>query len=147
MDYYVYGHYDQDELVYIGYGRGGRVAKSEGRSMDHKKWMEKAIVNKDDFYSFFLKDASRKDARALEKKLIKESNTRFNKEYTPEWYAKRAVSAAKAGLTSANKKRKSVNTPDGFFKSLVEAGKFYGVNQNTIRNRVRNNWEGYSWAL
>ena len=145
MSYYVYGHYDQDELVYIGYGKGGRAVKSEGRSEEHKIWMEEAIVNKVDFYNFFEKEMNRASARRLEKRLIKAHLPKFNKEYTEDWYSKRAAQAVEAGRLSGLKTRKKVITPDGNFDSLAEAGVFYGVNKNTIRNRVRKGWEGYAW--
>ena len=146
MDYYVYGHYDQDELVYVGYGKGGRAVKSEGRSKEHRTWMEEQIIEKCDFYNFFEKCTTRTAARQLEKELIKEHSPRFNVEYTPEWYEKQLASATAAGRISAAKRKRAVITPAGTFPSTVEAGKHYSVDQNTIRNRVKKCWEGYAYA-
>lgn len=80
--YYVYSHIMDDEVVYIGKGKGNR-AWSEQRYIDeHSEWVLNCIHDEINFVKMISTRLTNKDALALEKELIQEMKPKFNTEGT-----------------------------------------------------------------
>lgn len=85
--FYVYGHYDGDELVYIGMGQKGRAfdcrSDSSRQNNVHTNFMIEKLTDGDvSFVKFFETHLSKVEADSLEKKLIRQYDPKFNLAHT-----------------------------------------------------------------
>jgi hypothetical protein len=85
--FYVYGHYDGNELVYVGMGQKGRAfdcrSDSTRQSNEHTKFMVEKLTNGDvSFVQFFATHLSKLEADKIELSLIKEHDPKFNLAHT-----------------------------------------------------------------
>lgn len=78
MLHYVYQHYENDEVVYVGMGTGGRCWDTHGsrRNSEHKAWMLSQLPYLK--YSIVFTSTDRNEVLSWERKLIKELNPKFN---------------------------------------------------------------------
>lgn len=93
--FYVYMHVDPDtkEIVYIGKGCFARAANVDGRTDDHREWLQEVVTRGDIPYSYiyFLRcDLPEEDAYFYEQSKLSElidagNRPRFNK-VTRHWY-------------------------------------------------------------
>lgn len=75
----VYGHYDNNDLVYIGSGQVHRAWQFIKRSKEHYDWLVKQGENNNLNVRVLYKTKVFEDARFLEGRLIAEYNPKFNK--------------------------------------------------------------------
>lgn len=80
--YYVYGHYANSELVYIGKGTDNRAWSSKRFDTDHENWAREQIMTNrwGSCVRILLPNLSSKAARAEEKKLIEAHQPKWNSE-------------------------------------------------------------------
>lgn len=102
--FYVYGHYDGEELVYVGMGQKGRAfdcrSDSSRQSHPHTQFMVEKLTNGDtSFVKFFQTRMSREDADKLEKELIKQHDPKFNLAHTSRKAVKKGEDSTRSVLT------------------------------------------------
>jgi len=149
-DYYVYAHYDGEEIVYVGCGVAGRAwvtntsVIAHNRKEDHHNFMIKRLKAGDaSFVKIIEENLTKEESRELEAFFLEEiGDTRFNVQYS---------TAHKERLSAIGKEnsplKKKVTTPNGEFTSLREAGRSHGVDHKTIDYRIKSeNFEGYCYV-
>ena len=124
-DYYVYLHLDQDEIVYVGKGTGDRAYRSGNRgSSVHSAFLNsKFNEGASDHVQIVEYGLTEKEALALEAELLKDSDYRFNRTHTEEWYSR----LREQSLEQAKKRCKPVITPLGNFDSITLAAEAHGI--------------------
>lgn len=80
--YYVYGHYVNDELVYIGKGTDNRAWSSKRFNLNHQNWASERIMSNSwgNCVKILIPNLSSKEAREQEKKLIETCKPKWNSE-------------------------------------------------------------------
>lgn len=75
---YVYLHYDEDEVVYVGMGKGGRCWDTHGsrRNVEHLKWLNTQLPYLK--YEIVSTSENRPEILKLERELIKRYSPKFN---------------------------------------------------------------------
>lgn len=133
--YYVYEHYDQGELVYVGKGTGGRiVATTRNANKNHNEFVKDRLNSGDlSFAKFVATGLTEAEALDVERKLIQERQPRYNKRYT-EAQADKAREVAKIASEASMKR---VHTPAGVFESISAAARHYGVTPGAIWHRIK----------
>ena len=79
-NYYVYGHYDGDELVYVGKGKNHRAWECGGvksRIKEHLEWMQS--VNLFEVVKPIALNLTEEEALLLEDSLMRELKPKFNR--------------------------------------------------------------------
>lgn len=78
MLYYVYLHYDGDEVVYVGRGTGGRCWDTHGtrRSEKHKNWMLKQLPFLK--YEIVFTSTDKSETLKVENELTKKYSPRYD---------------------------------------------------------------------
>ena len=124
-DYYVYLHLDQDAIVYVGKGTGDRAYRSGNRgSSEHSDFLNsKFNEGASDHVQIVEYGLTEKGALALEAELLKDSDYRFNRTHTEEWYSR----LREQSLEQAKKRCKPVITPLGNFDSITLAAEAHGI--------------------
>ena len=77
---YVYAHYDNGELVYLGKGKNGRAWTTCSRGKEHEEWMREKLPELD--VRFIAKNLDANTARDLEKSMLKVLHPRWNRYHT-----------------------------------------------------------------
>lgn len=77
--YYVYAHYDEGEIVYVGKGCMDRAYTSRRRQPEHMEWMNYNIINEIKFVDMVSRNLSEDEANTFEKLLIAKLQPRWNK--------------------------------------------------------------------
>jgi len=139
--FYVYAHYEDDILVYIGKGQGGRVLSTNARlNKPHRQFMMSQIHNGNIAFAKILKTGlHEQEALSVERAMIKEHQPKFNRRYTE----KQAVKAKEIAMNASRASMKPVQTPAGVFESARAAARYYGVTSGAIWHRIKDNPDEY----
>ena len=136
-DYYVYAHYDSEEIVYVGKGLESRAWAFGGkhRSELHSEFMRSRLFKGDaSFVKILETNLTKDEAFELEELLIQEiGNPKFNIMMTE----KHNEYIKNLNAKSAQKTTKWIMTPKGKFYGTKEAGLAFGRNGRTISSWCR----------
>lgn len=133
--YYVYGHYDNGELVYVGKGQGGRLLSTSSRhNKHHSSFMYNKINDGDITFAKILHTKlNEQEALELEKEMIVKHQPVYNKKLTH----KELDRARKIAMNASRASMKCISTPAGEFESVSEASRYYGVTPGAIWHRIK----------
>jgi hypothetical protein len=142
--YYVYEHYDQGELVYVGKGTGGRiVATTRAANKSHNQFVKDRLNSGDlSFARFVATGLTESEALDVERELIKQHQPRYNRRYTDS----QAVRAREVAKQASEASMKPIQTPDGQFESISAAARHYGVTPGAIWHRIKDKPEDYYYV-
>ena len=144
--FYIYAHYDENEIVYIGKGNGGRAWTTSGRDAPHKHFMEERLNDgKAEFVKILETGLHHNQVVELEELVIKTMQPRYNKFFSEDWKSKNKT----RGLKGAEKSSKAVKTPLGVFPSCRAAADAHEIKYATLINRVKSpskKMEGYQYV-
>lgn len=141
--FYVYGHYDGDELVYIGMGQKGRAfdcrSDTTRQLNEHTLFMTDKLTNGDvSFVKFFAVKLSKEDAEYLEKQLIQQHDPKYNLAHTSRKKVYRGEENTKALLSEDDVFLiKYFILPECKMRR-IDIGKLFQVHQATINDIFHN---------
>ena len=136
-EFYVYVHYDGDELVYCGKGLDSRAWAFGGRhrTEEHSEFMKTRLFKGDSSFVKVLKtDLTKEEALEFEQFIIQEAGTlRFNIMMTE----KHSSYLRSINSKSIAKTTKWIMTPKGKFYGTEKAGLAFNKNRRTISTWCR----------
>jgi hypothetical protein len=138
-EFYIYGHYDEGELVYIGMGQKGRAfdcrSDSTRQSNEHTMFMTKKLNNGDvSFVKFLHLHLSKEQAQKLEKELILKHDPKYNLAYTNRRKVYKGQDNAKSILTEEDVFVLKYFAMPCSFSGRKELAKHLGVNVSTLND-------------
>ena len=141
--FYVYEHYDHDELVYVGKGQGGRIVSTTRQANKiHNEFIIERLNSGDlSFARFVTVGLTEQEALDLERDLIKKHQPRYNRRYTD----KQATRAREVANQATKASMKRVLTPAGEFESISEAARHYGLTPGAIWHRIKSHPTQFSY--
>lgn len=85
--YYVYAHFDNDAIVYIGIGTSCRAFRAAGghRHSDHSSWLNKQYESGSNPVEFIAVQLTKRKALLVEKEWIAHYKPAFNKMHNPNF--------------------------------------------------------------
>jgi excinuclease UvrABC nuclease subunit len=109
MLYYVYAHYENKEVVYVGVGKGGRCWDTHGsrRNKKHKEWLLSQLPFLD--YEILFDSEDKKLCFKYEQSLIKQLNPKFNCNFS-KLHKQRYANMSKEEKKMATQQIKKLNT-------------------------------------
>lgn len=107
--YYVYGHYLDNKLVYVGKGTNNRAWSGKRYNSDHQSWAHKQIMSNNwgNCVKILKSNLSSKEAYAEEKALIEELEPMWNSQSNKHHKCEHCgyVTETIQGLTSHKRNR------------------------------------------